>query len=138
LTIIIIYQDKFRLSLNAKNELIEVGKSDEKESNRPFVIRYIAARYDGSPDLEKAILDNNPDAVYVTPLRAVAMEAITNITRESKTLTITGIPEYVEKGLTLGIANQNEKPKILVNMESARLEGAQFSSNLLKLAQVID
>ena len=51
--------------------------------------------------------------------------------------TITGVPEYVDQGLAVGIGIRRDRPLIIVNLEQARAEGAAFSSQLLALARIV-
>ena len=75
--------------------------------------------------------------LYVAPLRAVAIGEVVAISRARKITTLTGVPEFVEKGIALGIALRAERPLILVHLAAARAEGADFNSQLLKLARVL-
>ena len=65
------------------------------------------------------------------------MEKITNLSRDKKILTLTGVPDYVDSGLTVGIGTKGRKPRIIINLLAAKAEGADFSSGLLNLAKVV-
>jgi hypothetical protein len=53
-------------------------------------------------------------------------------------LTITGVPSYVEGGISIGLGlKSNSKPEILVNMGSIKSEKHDISSQLLKLAKIV-
>jgi len=51
--------------------------------------------------------------------------------------TLTGIPEYVEQGLAIGIDNVRDRPSIVVNVAESRREGVDLSAQVLKLARVL-
>lgn len=53
-------------------------------------------------------------------------------------MTFTGVPKYVEQGIAVGIGIQDRKPKIHINLSASKAEGAEFSSQLLKLAEIVD
>lgn len=56
-----------------------------------------------------------------------------------KSLSISGVPGYVEKGLvSVGLGLENGKPKILVNLKQLKAEGHELSAYLLKIANVIN
>ncbi|RPI20120.1 MAG: DUF4154 domain-containing protein, partial [Acidobacteria bacterium] len=60
------------------------------------------------------------------------------IFQKNRLLSITGLPQLVERGdVSIGLALQDSKPKILVNMSQLRAEGHEVASNLLQLAQLI-
>jgi hypothetical protein len=67
----------------------------------------------------------------------VAIEDIVAISRARKITTITGVPEFVKKGIALGLTLRAERPLVLVHLPAARAEGADFNSQLLKLARVL-
>ena len=65
------------------------------------------------------------------------MSEIGRIGRFRRFRTITGVPEYVDQGLAVGIGIRRDRPLIIVNLEQARAEGAAFSSQLLALARIV-
>ncbi len=89
-------------------------------------------------DLENSALLENVDVLYVAPLRAVGMDQITTMSRTRNILTLTGIPQYVQEGISVGIGTKAGKPQVLINLKSARLEHADFSSQLLKISRIVD
>jgi hypothetical protein len=74
--------------------------------------------------------------LYIAPLRAVDLAAVAAAARAARVTTMTGVPRYVPLGITVSVRLQGDRPRLLINVESARLEGADFSAELLKLAQV--
>lgn len=75
--------------------------------------------------------------LYVTPLRAADIGAIAAATRAARVTTLTGVPRYVARGLAIGVELRAERPRILVNLEASRLEGAELAAELLKLATIV-
>lgn len=75
--------------------------------------------------------------LYVAPLRALNIADVATAARAARVTTITGTPGYLSDGLAVSVRYQGERPKLLINVDAARLEGAEFSAELLKLAQVI-
>jgi len=58
--------------------------------------------------------------------------------QRTRSLSITGLPLLVQRGdASIGLALQDSKPKILVNLSQLKAEGHELASNLLQLAQVI-
>lgn len=99
-------------------------------------LRVIAIDLDG--DVWPAILAvGNVTHLYLTPLRAVSVAALVAKTREVHVLTLSGVPQYVNDGVALGVAVRGGRPRVLVNLEAARLEGADLSAELLKLAEIV-
>ena len=75
--------------------------------------------------------------LIVAPLQAYSIEEITTISRTKHIMTFSSVPEYVNEGLSVGIGLKGGKPQILINLDAAKLEGLDFSSQLLKLAKII-
>jgi hypothetical protein len=58
--------------------------------------------------------------------------------QESGVLSISAVPSLVESGdFSIGIGTKGGRPQILVNLSRLEAEGHQVSSELLKLAKVI-
>ena len=49
-------------------------------------------------------------------------------------LSVTGKPDFVPKGVTLGIGIENKKPKILLNLSSSKAESINWNPAILKVA----
>jgi hypothetical protein len=47
------------------------------------------------------------------------------------------VSRYVPLGVAVGARLQAERPRLLLNLQAARRAGADFSAELLKLAEVI-
>jgi hypothetical protein len=97
----------------------------------------VAIEWTSAPEVEASVVRKGIRVLYVAPLRAVAIEDIVAISRARKITTITGVPEFVEKGIALGLALRAERPLILVHLAGARAEGADLNSQLLKLSRVL-
>ncbi len=131
----VIYQGRFRESLNALNGL------QEAFSTKPMIgerrVRIVPVELIGDESPERALLASGANVVYVAPLRAVGIDTITKVTRALDLLTCTGVPEYVSDGIAFGVSLRGDRPVILVNLAASREEGARFSSELLKLSRVV-
>lgn len=134
----IVYQGKFRTSLNVKDEFMKEIGSPPSAKLYPYPMRCLPIDLGNAGDLIGTLGEVNVDILYVTPLRAVAMETITAVSRAKKIITMTGVPEYVESGLAVGIDAKAGKPLIVINVTAAKVEGSEFSSQLLKLSKVIE
>jgi hypothetical protein len=76
------------------------------------------------------------DVLYVCPGLEAELAAIIQVARQRQVLTVASRPEFVSRGLSLGVFPIEERPTILVNLPASRAEGAEFSSDLLRLAKV--
>jgi YfiR/HmsC-like len=87
--------------------------------------------------LEKSIADLKVVALYVCPGLEGDIAAIKRVSQKRKSTTIASREEQVTAGLALGVFSDHGKLVVVVNLPAARAEGAQFGSDLLRLAKVV-
>jgi hypothetical protein len=133
----IVYQERFRKSLNIKNRIEHYlkGLSINYVAEVPFL--YISIPLRSLPELKTTLEKKKVDILYITPLRAVSLESLASISRSLGLTSLTGVPRYCESGISISIGSKGGNPLIIVNLTAAQSEGADFSSRLLKLAKVI-
>ena len=132
----VLFQSELRSSVVTKDELMATMESAAQSVGQRF---HIAAIDIGrGHDLVKALDAESLDVLYITPMRAFDLAAITDWARKSRIVTLTGIPAFVDRGVSVGIDLQGGKPRILINLQAARAEGADFDSGLLKLARIVE
>ena len=127
----VIYQEDFPESVVVKNEVI----AEVKKRNLPLTCVALEAR--NAPALRKKLIETNATIVYVAPLRALNIAEIASLTRLRGIRSATGMPEYVDLGIAVGIGLRNRRPLIIINLAGARAEGSDFSSQLLSLARIV-
>jgi YfiR/HmsC-like len=83
-------------------------------------------------------LASNLNVAYMAPgLTRSSLERVLSATRHLGILSMGAFRDYVRWGVSLGVVLKSQRPRILVNLEAARLEGASFSSQLLQLAEIV-
>ncbi|HPG38559.1 MAG TPA: YfiR family protein [bacterium] len=132
----VVYQAKFLSSYNIKSEVVEEFENVIAGMN-DYNLKIMTVDLE-SENLEKAVIDKKIDILYIAPIRAFDLQKILQISRKYYILTTTGVPEYVQAGVTAGVTIKDNKPLILVNISSAKKENIDFSSQLLKLARIYD
>ncbi len=131
----ICYHQEQKQSVEVKDELLEATKASlDSIENIPLRFTSVDMQKD---DLAAVITRQGVDILYVTPLSSAVAESITAVSREKKTTTVTGVPDYIKSGVAVAIGIKGDKPQIIINLPAAKAEGADFSSELLKLAKVI-
>ncbi len=80
--------------------------------------------------------DRKPSAVYVSEDAGLAK--ILDYTSTNKVLSITGTPDLVAKGVTLGVGILNQKPHIFLNISSSKKEGVEWNPAILKVSTIIE
>lgn len=79
--------------------------------------------------------DRKPSAVYIGSEKLVA--SLTAYTREHDLLSITGAPELVESGISLGVGTEDGKPTVLINTTASKEEGAEWDPAVFKIATTV-
>jgi hypothetical protein len=131
IVVAVVYQSGYRTSVNAKN----VAMTALQATGNQRKVRAIAIDLDREP-LAAALMRYMPSVLYVAPLRAVEISDLATTARNAGITTVTGVPQYIALGLAVSVRLQGERPKLVINAEAAKLEGADFSAELLKLAQI--
>ncbi len=132
----ILYQSDFAESRRTKDELVRAIEKSPVERVRGLPIRYVPidARGTGlSPDELHRL---GVTVLYLTPLRDIPIEGIAELCRTSRVPSMTGVYDHVEAGIAVGILHDGSNRVFRVNLAEAKLQGADFSSQFLKLAQV--
>jgi hypothetical protein len=129
LALAVLYQTKFRISFVAAHDLCH-----EFEAARlPVRCIFIDITDDATPIPLQAF-----DAAYIAPLRAVNVEALFVALRLRRIRTVTAVNEYVIAGAAVGLDLRGDHAEIVVNLPAARAEGSDFSSQLLRLARIVE
>jgi hypothetical protein len=134
----VVYQSDSRPSLRVKEELEQALKRSPFKTVEEMPLRLVPIDLSNEDiNLARVCSRSGVNVLYVAPLRGVALGGITGLSRAQRILTLTGIPEYVQRGISVGVGAKREKPTILINLPAAKAEGADFDSRLLKLAEVL-
>jgi len=131
----VLYQGRNRGSVLARDEVIDALHELRLPDGSP--VRCVAIDLDGERDLAAALTRSGVGALYVTPLRAVEIATVAAASRKASVTTLTGSRRYVEEGLAVGIGLRGDRPRILINLEASKLEGAEFTAHLLGMAEVL-
>lgn len=132
----ILYSSSLRQSVRTKDEIIDQTKGNiiqlkkTKAFIKPIEITNINS-------LKNDLHDQKIDVLYITPIRGYNITEITHMCRESQILTFTGVSNFIsDNDISVGFDLQNNKLQITINLESAKAEGANFSSRLLNVSQI--
>jgi hypothetical protein len=110
---------------------------ENKLSIRGHPVRVVMMNLKSAADLESSLSQWHVDALYVAPLHSLLLQDLLAVSRPKQIRTITGVSEYVEAGVAMGIGEDDFRPVILVNLRASRAEGADLSAQVLQLAKVI-
>ncbi len=134
----VLYQEGFRRSFLAKEEFAAGVADWGGQAPGSVAFRCAFIDVDRTPDLPGALAAAGADIVYVAPLRSYDVGLIARAARDLRLPAFTGVPEYLEAGLAVSLDLRDEKPRILINLRAAKEAGADFDSQILSLARIVE
>lgn len=100
-------------------------------------LRFRAVRLPYGPDLSAKLAEDGIDAVFIVEGLSSELSALTEVTRRRKVVTLTTEEADIRRGAAIGVVLASGKPTLMVNLPASSAEGAQLSSDLLRIAKVI-
>jgi len=134
----ILYQEEYGRSVNIRNELISIIQNGSFSSVNNVPVHYQAIIYKDASELALQIKSNKIDVLYVTPMRMIRINEISDCCKKLQVLTFSGVTEYIKAGLSVGITLKGDKPQIIINNKSAKSEGSDFDSRLLQISRIVE
>jgi hypothetical protein len=105
---------------------------------KEIAIRYFLIEYTSPRELEAFVAQKGVDLLYITPGSTKFLCDVLRISRAQHKTTATGVPEYVRRGVGVGVGRGQDRTQILVNLPGSRAEGSEFDASFLRLATVIN
>lgn len=133
----ILHQRRYRTSVNVADEVQHAVTRLPAGVVQGRRIRAVLIALDDPADLSAALGREQIDVLYVAPLRAVDLDALKATCRAAQVITVTGVPEYVERGLAIGVGVKGERPEIVINLDASRAEGAELNAQVLRIARIV-
>lgn len=124
-------------SVRVRDEVLKTLAQLEGRTIKNLPIRYAPIEYRDPVTLEKAVRTNRVNVFYVAPGNSGSLAALLKLSRTYAITTVTGVPEYVTRGIAIGIGAKAGKPDILINLPASRNEGSEFDASLLRIATVV-
>jgi len=131
----ILYNPEDKNSLKFKDGFVEEFNLLDEKSVNDIPMLLIPIR--GTEEISKAIASYHIGLLYIGHGFDNQLNSILMKCHESSILTLTGVPEYAERGVAVGLGVKDGKPEIIINHTVAKEVGADFSADILKLARVL-
>jgi hypothetical protein len=136
-TIYVVHKSGASESEDPANEMVtvlrEIAKSTKLAGNSIQVVKVAFNDKTFDADISKV----KAAALYVSPSLGDSLAPIMAATAKRKLLSFTGVPEYVNAGISVGFSNADGKPVISVNLPASRNEGADLDVALLRVAKIV-
>jgi hypothetical protein len=92
--------------------------------------------YPGAQALAQRCRAEKIAIVYFTPAFDDDVDALRVALADDSVLSLGAVSGYVPKGIVLGFELESGKPKIFINLDQAKRQGVNFSSDVLRLMTV--
>ena len=133
----VVYAPSDPASLRARDELLRALDRVSDKTVKGLPIRYTSLEFTRYADVEAAVLARKISVLYIAPGNSGNLEQLLRLSERNQVMTVTGVPDYVNRGAAVGIGLRQDKPEILINLASARSAGGEFDASLLRIARVI-
>lgn len=125
-------------SVAAKDAMIKTLEQVSGRTIKNLPIRWAAVEFKDAAGFDRAVRASRANVLYVAPGLGGQIGAILKTSRSYAVTTATGVPEFVQRGIAVGIGiKPGNKPDILINLPSSRSEGSEFDASLLRIATVV-
>lgn len=133
----IMYQRRNRVSSTAREEILAASREIPGRVLDPEQVRFVSLEPSSTTSLRRRMKDEGVDVLYLTPMRAQNAAQIAAVASELSVVTLSGVREYIDDGVGIGLGSRGGRPEILVNLEVCRSVGMDLNSELLRLATVV-
>lgn len=136
-TVAVIYDGMNGNSNDIKSAVLSFSEEKDSLAVGNKNVHFIPVDVHTAKNIDGILQSVKPQAVYIAPLASISVQQITQSSQKEKILSMTGVPEYVDDGVSLGIGIKGDSPEIIINLSSCKEEGIEFSSKVLGLARII-
>ena len=137
LTMAVLFSSANRDSVQARDESLAILDKLSGKTVKTVPIRFTSVDYTSPEALSQIIERDGIDVLYVAPGLSDHIAQVVRISQERRIITVTGVPEYVNQGLAVGIGLRQDKPQILINLDASKQGGSVFDASLLRIAKVV-
>ena len=125
-------------SVQVKDEILKTLQLVADRTIKNVPITAVALEYKDPKALAAAVRSGGINVFYIAPGNADSLTELLRMSHTRGITTATGVPEYVQRGVAIGIGiKADKKPDILINLPSSRQEGSEFDASLLRIATVV-
>src|SRR5262245_11659811 len=100
-------------------------------------LKYYLVEFTNETELEATVKKRGINVLYLCPGITKSLQSVIKISQAQSITTATGVPDYVRRGVAVGIGVFQDKPQILINLPSSKSEGSEFDASLLQIATVL-
>jgi hypothetical protein len=133
----IIYQPDLSRSRDTRSVMTRALRSASAAASAGVTVRVVDIPLDGAGELPFDLRGRGVHVVYIAPLRAVRLSDVLAGIGTPGLLSFTGEDGQLRDGVAVGLSLSGDRAVVRIDLVSVRAVGAEFSSQLLKHAQII-
>lgn len=134
----ILYEKNYELSSWIKEEFVAAVKTEAQIEGLP--VRWQEIAIEEADNLFQLLSQEKILFLYITPLRPVTqknhLKKIIDLCSKLKVATFTGETSYVDFGVAIGLGVADQSPQVIINLQAARKQGLDLSSQLLRMSAI--
>ncbi len=124
-------------SAKAREEVLASLQTFLGKTVKKLPLQFYWQDYTNPDKLAAWVKNKRISVLYLSPGNEKNLPAILKFSQENQITSITGVPDYVERGVAVGIGERQAKPLILINLASSKREGSEFDASLLRIATIV-
>jgi hypothetical protein len=137
-TIVIAFDPHDPASVAAKDAMLRTLQQVSGRTVKNLPIKWTTVEFRDPASFDRAVRAARANVLYVAPGLGDQLSAILKTSRSYAITTATGVPDFVQRGIAVGIGiKAGNKPDILINLPTSRSEGSEFDASLLRIATVV-
>lgn len=135
IVVAVVYQHGVPASLQERDVWLDAA--DQGLRLNGYAVRVVPVEHRSDEQLIASLRAASATVVFLTTLRTVDTSAVAERVRSAGFRTATDSAALVGRSTSLGLLLRSGRPHIVINMALAKREGADYSAQLLRLAEVV-
>lgn len=104
-------------------------RGQKLDQHQPFVLEEVV-RYDSLENVSRRLT-----VLYVGP--EADPEKVSAFTQRHDVLSVTTVNDFLRRGISVGLAIEDGKPRVVLNLINSDREGLRWNAKMLKISRVI-
>ena len=104
-------------------------RGQKLDQNKDFVLDEVV-RYESLDEASPRLT-----LLYVGP--GADLAAVSAFTQRNRVLSVTTVQDFLRRGVSVGLAIEGGKPRVVLNLINSNREGLRWDSKMLKISRVI-
>ena len=108
-----------------------------KDGAAKFAISAEPIQFESMIQLIKLLDTARFNGIYIHTSMLSGLSTVLQVTRGKKIASLGGSRAFVERGVSLGVYRKNNKPRLILNLQTCRIEGLDFDPSIALISTVL-